>query len=162
MGLLEELQRKLEEAARQAQQPGSGGNVNTDEIPNPWDQQPQQPQQQQAPNFPPGYQQPQQQAPNQQQYQQQYQAIMQQIQQLVGQVYQLGYQYGVQLAQSGYRSGLKIQSAAQVRVTHPDRIIRHAVHGMLPKNHLAIQMMRRLKVYAGPEHPHAAQKPVSL
>lgn len=106
MGLLEELQRKLEEAARQAQQPGSGGNVNTDEIPNPWDQQPQQPQQQQAPNFPPGYQQPQQQAPNQQQYQQQYQAIMQQIQQLVGQVYQLGYQYGVQLAQSGYRSGL--------------------------------------------------------
>ena len=66
------------------------------------------------------------------------------------------------MSYSGYRSGLKIQSAAQVRATHPDRIIKHAVHGMLPKNHLAIQMMRRLKVYAGPEHPHAAQKPVSL
>ncbi len=63
---------------------------------------------------------------------------------------------------TGYRSGLTIQSAAQVRATHPDRIIRHAVQGMLPKNHLAIQMMRRLKVYAGPEHPHAAQKPAAV
>jgi large subunit ribosomal protein L13 len=66
------------------------------------------------------------------------------------------------MSYSGYRSGLKIQTAAQVRATHPDRIIRHAVHGMLPKNHIAIQMMRRLKVYAGPEHPHAAQQPVAL
>ena len=77
-----------------------GGN----EIPNPWDNG-QPTQQQQAPNYPPGYQQPQ--APNQQQYQQQYQAIMQQMQQLVQQAYQLGYQYGVQLVQSGgYRAGL--------------------------------------------------------
>ena len=66
------------------------------------------------------------------------------------------------MSYSGYRSGLKIQSAAQVRATYPDRIIRHAVHGMLPKNHMAIQMMRRLKVYAGAEHPHAAQQPVAL
>ena len=64
-------------------------------------------------------------------------------------------------------------NAAKVRLTgrkeeqkkymrYPDRIIRHAVHGMLPKNHMAIQMMRRLKVYAGAEHPHAAQQPVAL
>ena len=66
------------------------------------------------------------------------------------------------MSYSGYRSGLKIQTAAQVRATHPDRIIRHAVRGMLPKNHLAIQMMRRLKVYAGAEHPHASQQPVAL
>ena len=66
------------------------------------------------------------------------------------------------MSYSGFRSGLKIQSAAQVRASHPERIIQHAVRGMLPKNKLAIQMMRRLKVYAGAEHPHAAQKPVAL
>ncbi len=66
------------------------------------------------------------------------------------------------MSYSGFRSGLKIQSAAQVRASHPERIIQHAVRGMLPKNKLAIQMMRRLKVYAGPEHPHAAQQPVAL
>ena len=57
MGLLDELQKKLEEAARQAQQQaGGGGSVGGDEVPNPWDQAPQQPQQQQVPNYPPGYQ----------------------------------------------------------------------------------------------------------
>ena len=66
------------------------------------------------------------------------------------------------MSYSGFRSGLKIQSAAQVRASHPERIIQHAVRGMLPKNKLAIQMMRRLKVYAGAEHPHAAQNPQPL
>ena len=57
MGLLDELQKKLEEAARQAQQQaGGGGSVSGEDIPNPWDNQTQQPQQQQQPNFPPGYQ----------------------------------------------------------------------------------------------------------
>ena len=63
---------------------------------------------------------------------------------------------------SGYRSGLKETTAAQMRATHPERIIQHAVKGMLPKNNLARAMMGRLKVYAGAEHPHAAQKPVAL
>ena len=63
---------------------------------------------------------------------------------------------------SGHRSGLKLTTAAQMRATYPERMIKHAVRGMLPKNKLARQMMRRLKVYAGAEHPHAAQQPVAL
>lgn len=63
---------------------------------------------------------------------------------------------------SGHRGGLKITTAEQLRATFPERIIKHAVRGMLPKNNLARQMMRRLKVYAGAEHPHAAQQPVAL
>ena len=63
---------------------------------------------------------------------------------------------------SGHRSGLKLTTAAQMRATYPERMIKHAVRGMLPKNQLARQMMRRLKVYAGAEHPHAAQQPVAL
>ena len=62
---------------------------------------------------------------------------------------------------SGHRSGLKIQTAAQVRSRFPERIIQHAVKGMLPKNKLARNMMSRLKVYANADHPHAAQKPVT-
>ena len=45
---------------------------------------------------------------------------------------------------------------------HPDRVIKHAVKGMLPKNKLGKQMLKRLKVYTGPEHPHSAQKPQTL
>ena len=45
---------------------------------------------------------------------------------------------------------------------NPDRVIRHAVKGMLPKNKLGKQMLKRLKVYSGPEHPHSAQKPQTL
>jgi len=63
---------------------------------------------------------------------------------------------------SGHRSGLKISTAAQVRATFPERIIKHAVKGMLPKNQVARTMMTRLKVYAGAEHPHDAQKPVTM
>ena len=60
---------------------------------------------------------------------------------------------------SGYRDGLKHFTAATMRALHPDRMIKEAVWGMLPKNTIARKMMTRLKVFAGPEHTHAAQKP---
>ena len=58
---------------------------------------------------------------------------------------------------SGYHGGLKVTSLKVVLEKHPDRAIRHAVSGMLPKNTLARHMLRRLKVYGGPDHPHEAQ-----
>ena len=60
---------------------------------------------------------------------------------------------------SGYRDGLKRFTAAQMRASHPDRIIKEAVWGMLPKNTIARKMMTRVKVFAGPTHTHEAQKP---
>lgn len=63
---------------------------------------------------------------------------------------------------SGYPSGLKITSYARMVTKKPEEIIMHAVKGMLPKNTLGSQMFTKLKVYAGSEHPHAAQKPVTL
>jgi len=60
---------------------------------------------------------------------------------------------------SGHRGGLKEIKASVVRERHPDRLVRMAVKGMLPRNNLSRQMFRRLKVYAGEEHPHAAQNP---
>ena len=63
---------------------------------------------------------------------------------------------------SGYRSGLKETTAAVMRERHPDRIIKLAVKGMLPKNKLSKNMMVRLKVYAGDQHPHEAQKPQAV
>lgn len=62
---------------------------------------------------------------------------------------------------SGYRSGLKSQTAAQLRERHPDRMIRLAVRGMLPKNTLSRNLLTHLKIYAGDKHPHAAQAPVA-
>ncbi|HBJ59661.1 MAG TPA: 50S ribosomal protein L13 [Verrucomicrobia bacterium] len=63
---------------------------------------------------------------------------------------------------SGYRGGLKSFTAAEMRATHPDRMIKEAVWGMLPKNNIARKMMTRLKVFAGETHEHAAQKPVEI
>ena len=60
---------------------------------------------------------------------------------------------------TGHPGGLKSESFAEAMEKHPTRIIEHAVRGMLPKNTLGRQMFNKLKVYAGPEHPHAAQKP---
>jgi large subunit ribosomal protein L13 len=60
---------------------------------------------------------------------------------------------------SGYIGGLKEVSFKRMLEKHPERIIEKAVKGMLPKNTLGRAMNRKLKVYAGPEHPHAAQKP---
>jgi large subunit ribosomal protein L13 len=63
---------------------------------------------------------------------------------------------------SGYPGGLRRQNLKEVRAAHPERIIEGAVRGMLPKNILGEQQLRKLKVYVGPEHPHAQQKPESL
>lgn len=60
---------------------------------------------------------------------------------------------------SGYVGGLKEVSFQRMLAKHPERIIEKAVKGMLPKNSLGRAMNRKLKVYAGPNHPHAAQKP---
>jgi large subunit ribosomal protein L13 len=60
---------------------------------------------------------------------------------------------------SGYQGGLKAITADKLLETHPDRLIRFAVRGMLPKNRLGRAMLKKLKVYAGPDHKHAAQKP---
>jgi large subunit ribosomal protein L13 len=63
---------------------------------------------------------------------------------------------------SGYPGGLRRRNLKEVRAAHPERIIEGAVRGMLPKNVLGEQQLRKLKVYVGPEHPHAQQKPESL
>jgi large subunit ribosomal protein L13 len=63
---------------------------------------------------------------------------------------------------SGYPGGLKSESAQSLRQRMPERIIRHAVEGMLPKGTLGKQMARKLKVYRGSEHPHGAQQPQQL
>jgi large subunit ribosomal protein L13 len=63
---------------------------------------------------------------------------------------------------SGYPGGIKGTSFERMRETHPERIIETAVRGMLPRNPLGRAMFRKLKVYAGPDHPHAAQQPQSL
>jgi large subunit ribosomal protein L13 len=60
---------------------------------------------------------------------------------------------------SGFPGGIKDATLAEVREKFPERIIEHAVKGMLPKNKLSDERMKRLKVYAGPEHNHAAQTP---
>ena len=63
---------------------------------------------------------------------------------------------------SGYPGGLTETQARKVRVTRPTRMVEEAVQGMLPKSKLGKQMYRKLQVYAGPKHPHQAQKPVAL
>jgi large subunit ribosomal protein L13 len=63
---------------------------------------------------------------------------------------------------SGYEGGLREERARVVRAKKPERLVEEAVHGMLPKTKLGAAMYRKLKVYAGPDHPHAAQKPSKL
>jgi large subunit ribosomal protein L13 len=63
---------------------------------------------------------------------------------------------------SGYPGGLREESAKKVRAARPARMVEEAIQGMLPKNKLGKQMYRKLNVYAGPKHPHQAQKPVEL
>lgn len=63
---------------------------------------------------------------------------------------------------SGYPDGLKEIPYAKMLEEHPERIIGHAVRGMMPKNKLGRAMMKKLKVYAGSEHPHGAQQPAEL
>ena len=63
---------------------------------------------------------------------------------------------------SGYPGGLKTTSYEQLLERQPTEILRKAVKGMMPKTRLARQQLRKLKIYAGPEHPHAAQSPKKL
>ena len=63
---------------------------------------------------------------------------------------------------SGYPGGLTEVPLRRMLETHPTRVIEHAVRGMLPKNRLGRKMIKKLKVYAGSEHPHEAQQPEAL
>ncbi|NBD14862.1 MAG: 50S ribosomal protein L13 [Cyanobacteria bacterium] len=63
---------------------------------------------------------------------------------------------------SGRPGGMKVESFNQLQRRIPERIIEQAVKGMLPKNRLGRQLAKKLKVYAGPEHPHQAQNPVEI
>jgi large subunit ribosomal protein L13 len=63
---------------------------------------------------------------------------------------------------SGYPGGIKSTTARQLLSKKPEEVLRHAVRGMLPKTSLGRQLLKKLKVYAGGEHPHQAQQPVSL
>lgn len=63
---------------------------------------------------------------------------------------------------SGYEGGLREERAVDVRKRRPARLVEEAVRGMLPKTKLGNAMYRKLKVYAGPDHPHAAQQPTSI
>jgi large subunit ribosomal protein L13 len=63
---------------------------------------------------------------------------------------------------SQYPGGLKSKTYRELREKNPQEIIRHAVDGMVPNNKLGTKMMKKLKIYAGPDHPHQAQKPEEL
>ncbi|MCC6191488.1 MAG: 50S ribosomal protein L13 [Anaerolineales bacterium] len=63
---------------------------------------------------------------------------------------------------SGYPGGMTAISLQDQLAKHPDRVIEHAVWGMLPHNRLGRALLKKLKVYAGPQHPHQAQKPAEL
>lgn len=63
---------------------------------------------------------------------------------------------------SGWKGGEKYTSVAQIRAKHPEKLITHAVRGMVPKNRLGRVLMTKLKVYKGPNHPHSAQQPAQL
>ena len=61
---------------------------------------------------------------------------------------------------SGYPGGLSSRSIGELMQKHPDRVVENAIVGMLPHNKLSRQVQKKLKVYAGAEHPHTAQQPV--
>jgi large subunit ribosomal protein L13 len=63
---------------------------------------------------------------------------------------------------TGYMGGLKETSAKDLLVKHPTDLIMHAVRGMLPKNKIGRAQLKKLKIYAGKDHPHAAQQPAEL
>jgi large subunit ribosomal protein L13 len=63
---------------------------------------------------------------------------------------------------SGYPGGLRSRTLAEQLARRPEEVIRKAVKGMLPKNKLAARQIVKLKVYAGPDHPHEAQNPVAI
>ncbi len=63
---------------------------------------------------------------------------------------------------SGYPGGLRSESYGSLLERRPDEAIRRTIKGMLPRNRLGAQMLTKLKVYAGPDHPHSAQQPAPL
>jgi large subunit ribosomal protein L13 len=63
---------------------------------------------------------------------------------------------------SGYPGGLRTRTFEQMMASRPEEIVRLAVKGMMPRNRLARKQLTKLKVYAGPEHPHQAQKPTEM
>ena len=63
---------------------------------------------------------------------------------------------------SGWKGGEKYTTVEQLRAKHPEELIHHAVKGMIPKNRLGRVLLTKLKVFKGPKHPHAAQKPEPL
>ena len=63
---------------------------------------------------------------------------------------------------SGYPGGLRQRTLAEQLERRPEEVLRKAVKGMLPKNRLAAAQLTKLKIYAGPEHPHSAQNPVTI
>jgi large subunit ribosomal protein L13 len=65
----------------------------------------------------------------------------------------------VRYRHSGYPSGLKVKRYREWMASQPTEVVRKAVRGMLPKNRLGRQMLTKVKIYAGPDHPHAAQAP---
>ena len=62
---------------------------------------------------------------------------------------------------SGYPGSLRSRSIGELMQKHPDRVVEKAIVGMLPHNKLSRQIQKKLKVYAGPDHPHTAQQPVT-
>jgi large subunit ribosomal protein L13 len=66
------------------------------------------------------------------------------------------------MSYSGWKGGERYRSVAQVRASQPEKLIMHAVRGMVPKNRLGRVLMTKLKVYKGDQHPHAAQQPQPL
>ena len=63
---------------------------------------------------------------------------------------------------TGYPGGAVVQSFKELMKTKPERVVTHAIKGMIPHNRLGAQVIKKLKVYKGTEHPHAAQKPEPL
>ncbi|HZO84279.1 MAG TPA: 50S ribosomal protein L13 [Verrucomicrobiae bacterium] len=66
------------------------------------------------------------------------------------------------MSYSGWKGGEKYRSVAQIRARHPEKLIHHAVKGMIPKNRLGRKLLTKLKVYKGKDHPHASQGPAPL
>jgi large subunit ribosomal protein L13 len=66
------------------------------------------------------------------------------------------------MSYSGWKGGEKYTTVERLRAKHPEMLIEHAVKGMIPKNRLGRVLLTKLKVFKGPKHPHAAQKPAAL
>ena len=66
------------------------------------------------------------------------------------------------MSYSGWKGGERFRTVAEIRAKHPEKLITHAVRGMVPKNRLGRVLMTKLKVYKGNQHPHAAQQPATL